>query len=307
MARSSQSGIRTDRACGASAGRRRRGSETGLASAAGGVLFLGRFRSGPMTTFPLRRVVLPVLLLPLVAAGAATPAKKEPSPDPATLPAPRRLVVPKLTGAVAIDGEFTEAVWARAAELAPFEPAAGTGRIREATTVRIWYDEAALYLGWTCADVDIQATFTARDSKFWEEEVAEFFVTRGPLARYYELQWNPLGGEFDAIIDNTLDARGVSQGIKGDWSFTAPGMRSAVKVRGTVGNSADRDHSWQVEVRIPFADLGGPAPRPGEVWRANFYRYNRTRDLPVELLSWSPPRLPGFHQPVRFGFLEFGK
>lgn len=260
-----------------------------------------------MTTSLLRLLVLPALLFPSGFALAAAPAKKEPAPDPATLPAPRRVVVPKLSGAIAIDGELSEAVWARAVELGPFEPAGGTGRARERTTVRAWYDDHALYLGWACADVDIQATFTARDSKFWEEEVAEFFVTRGPLARYYELQWNPLGGEFDAIIDNTLDARGVSQGIKGDWSFTAGGMRSAVKVRGTVGNSTDRDQSWQVEVRIPFADLGGPAPRPGDVWRANFYRYNRTRDLPVELLSWSAPRLPGFHQPVRFGFLEFGK
>ncbi len=254
-----------------------------------------------------RLLAIALSLVGAALAPAAAPPKRESAPDPATLPAPRRVVVPKLNGAVAIDGELSEAVWARAVVLGPFEPAGGAGQAREATVVRAWYDDAALYLGWICSDGDIQATFTARDSKFWEEEVAEFFVTRGPLTRYYELQWNPLGGEFDAIIDNNLDERGVSKGIKGDWSFTAAGMQSAVKVRGTVGHSADRDHSWQVEVRIPFADLGGAGPRPGDVWRANFYRYNRTKDLPVELLSWSPPRLPGFHQPVRFGFLEFGR
>src|SRR6185503_3297453 len=123
---------------------------------------------------------------------------------------------------------------------------------RESTIVRVWYDDTALYLAWTCTDTDVQATFTARDSRFWEEEVAEFFVTRQDLANYYELQWNPLGGEFDATIANELDERGVSRKFTGEWSFTAKGMKSAVKLKGTSGNSADRDESWQVEVMIPF-------------------------------------------------------
>ena len=231
----------------------------------------------------------------------------EPEIDPSALPPPQRVVVPKLAGAVVVDGELNEPMWAKAAVLGPFVPASGTGRAREATIVRVWYNDTALHLGWTCTDADIQATFTARDSKFWEEEVVEFFVTRRDLKTYFELQWNPLGGEFDAIIRNELDARGVSKKFEGDWSYTAKGMKSAVKARGTVGNSADRDEFWQVEVMIPFADLAEATPKPGEVWRANFYRFNREKDQPVEQLSWSAPILRGFHQPTRFGFLEFGR
>lgn len=245
------------------------------------------------------------MLAPLVAASAAKNA--DGASAPAVLPAPQRVVVPKLRATLAIDGELKEAVWAQAARIGPFQRADGSGAVREATLVRAWYDDTALYLGWTCTDADIQATFTARDSKFWEEEVAEFFVTPRELTRYYELQWNPLGGVFDAIIRNTLDERGVSKKFEGDWSFTAAGMKSAVKVRGTVGNSGDRDESWQVEVMIPFADLGGAVPKPGDVWRANFYRYNRDKRHPLELQSWSPPIWPGFHQPNRFGYLEFGR
>src|SRR6185436_9796799 len=173
--------------------------------------------------------------------------------------------------------------------------------------VRAWYDDTALYLAWTCTDSDIQATFTARDSKFWEEEVAEFFITPKDLSRYFELQWNPLGGVFDAIITNEMDERGVSKKFEGDWSFTAKGMKSAVKLKGTAANSSDKDEFWQVEVMIPFADLNQSSPKPGDVWRANFYRFNRGKDQPVELLSWSPTMLPGFHLPSRFGYLEFGK
>jgi hypothetical protein len=232
---------------------------------------------------------------------------EEQSPDPTNLPLPQRVVVPKLHGKIKLDGEFKEPVWAKAARLEPFYKNDGSGREREHTLVQLWYDDEALYLGWTCQDIDIQATMTARDSKFWEEEVVEFFITPKPLDRYFELQWNPLGGIFDAIITNELDARGVSKGIQGDWSYTAKGMESAVKMKGKLNGTSDKDEFWQVEVRLPFSDLGQKAPKPGEVWRANFYRFNRTKGLPVEELSWSPTLLRGFHQPTRFGYLEFGK
>jgi hypothetical protein len=111
---------------------------------------------------------------------------------------------------------------------------------------------------------------------------------------------------FDAIIDNKMDPRGISTNFTGDWSFTAKGMKSAVHLKGTTGNSNDTDEMWSAEVVLPFADLGESVPQPKAVWRANFYRFNRAKDKTPELLSWSPTRLPGFHQPARFGYLEFG-
>ena len=239
-----------------------------------------------------------VALLP--ASGADVTA------DPKSLPAPHRIVIPKLQESITVDGDLSEAAWAKAAVLSPFFQNDGSRREREKTVVRLWYDNAALYIGWTCMDSDIQATFTARDSKFWEEEVVEFFVTSATLSRYFELQWNPLGGVFDAIIDNKMDQRGVSTNFTGDWSFTAKAMKSAVKLKGTVGNSNDKDELWQVEVVLPFADLGEGTPKSKTIWRANFYRFNRAKDQSPELLSWSPTLWPGFHQPARFGYLEFG-
>jgi hypothetical protein len=247
-----------------------------------------------------------VLFATSIAASISLPAAEK-SPDPAQLPAPQRTKVPKLQGPITVDGALSEPVWQQALELAPFQRNDGSGREREATRVRIWYDDTALYLGWTCKDTDVQATLTARDSRFWEEEVAEFFVTAKDLSRYFELQWNPLGGVFDAIIKNERDGSGVSKKFEGDWSYTAKNMRSAVQLKGTPSNSNDVDEFWQVEVMIPFADLEQPTPKPGDTWRANFYRFNRAKDQAAEQLSWSPTRLPGFHQPSRFGYLEFGR
>lgn len=254
--------------------------------------------SFPLSLHRLFRVILGSVILTAHAFAADISSND--------LKLPRRIVVPKLNGKIKMDGKLNEAVWESAAVLAPFYTNDAKGPGTESTTVRFWYDSEAFYMSWVCEDSDIQATFTERDSKFWEEEVAEFFITSGNLERYFELQWNPLGGVFDAIIMNRLDEAGLSKGIEGDWSYTAEKMRSSVLVRGTVQKSSDTDERWQAEVRVPFADLNEATPKKGDVWRGNFYRFNRTEGKPAELLSWSPTRLPSFHQPSRFGYIEFG-
>ena len=244
----------------------------------------------------LAKTTVPVFV---VLGALAAPAAMQ-------LPAPKSITVPLVRATVKIDGVLDEQVWDKAPRLTPFVHHDTQAAARVTTEARIWYDESALYVGWICGDADIQATFTQRDSRFWEEEVVEFFVTPGPLDRYFELQWNPLGGTFDAIIANTLAADGQSTGIKGDWSYTAPNMTHAVKVSGSVQNSGDRDERWTVEARVPFADLKVSTPRAGDVWRGNFYRFNRDRGAEPEELSWSPTVWKGFHQPNRFGYLRFG-
>lgn len=75
--------------------------------------------------YPMRPTCVPrfafafALLSASLAPAAEAP--KGPVPDPATLPAPRRVIVPKLQGALTLDGDFNEPVWARAAVLGPFE------------------------------------------------------------------------------------------------------------------------------------------------------------------------------------------
>lgn len=249
-----------------------------------------------------------LLLIALFCLGALFPGRsQEKRPTPGSpLPAPPRILVPKLRATLSLDGNLTEPVWSKAAVISPFVKTDGSGPERDRTAVRLWYDDDALYVGWTIQDPDIQATLTARDSHFWDEEVAEFFVTPGALDRYFELQWNPLGGVFDSIINNRLDEQGRSRGFSGNSGFTAKGMRSAVVLKGTADNSNDRDEMWQVEIIIPFADLGTSTPQAKSVWRGNFYRFNRTKGQPPELLGWSPTYSPSFHQPSRFGYLEFG-
>lgn len=246
------------------------------------------------------------LTMGLPAAYPGEAGARPASSTPKALTPPNRVTVPKLGGEIKLDGVLDEAVWQKAAVLAPFLLNDGSAPGSESTEVRLWYDANNLYIGWTCQDADMLATYTQRDSELWNEEVAEFFITPQALETYFELQWNPLGTIFDALIHNRLDANGFSKSIQGDWNWTAKGMTAKVVADGTVGKPGDTDKQWQVEVILPFSDLDHPAPNPGDVWRANFYRYNRWTGDRLELLSWSPTLTKTFHEPSRFGYLEFG-
>ena len=262
---------------------------------------------------PTARSFLVLLAGTILVTGAAGPDLVAAPPTIAEtdargrIPDPLAITVPKINAKkIKVDGLLDEWPWRKAPRLTPFVQHDTMAPSRVKTEVRIWYDDEALYLGWICEDSDIQATLRKRDSKFWEEEVVEFFVTPKALDRYFELQWNPLGGTFDAIIRNKIGADGRSEKFEGDWSYTATNMTWALQVDGSVQDSSDRDEKWTVEVRIPFSDLQVRTPRRGDVWRGNFYRFNRDQGREPELLSWSPTIWPGFHQPTRFGYLRFG-
>jgi hypothetical protein len=60
-------------------------------------------------------------------------------------------------------------------------------------------------------------------------------------------------------------------------------------------------------LRIPFASLGIDPPKPGDSWRANFYRIDRSTQRGDEFMAWrlthkSPP---DFHVPSAFGRIVF--
>ncbi|MEW6236551.1 MAG: carbohydrate-binding family 9-like protein [Candidatus Omnitrophota bacterium] len=230
-------------------------------------------------------------------------------PQAAVLPVnqePKRIVIPYQEGEMKIDAVFDEPQWKQAAIISPFYLNNGTKEGTEATELRLFYDDKRLYLGWTCTDSDIQATLTQRDASLWDEEVAEAFLAPHDPCRYFELQWNPLGTIFDAIITNQVGSNGLSIKINGDHSFTAQEMKSAVIVDGKINDPNVKDKEWRVEVAIPFSDLQTKTPVLGDVWRGAFYRYNRTTRKALELLAWSPTLTPSFHEPSRFGYIEFG-
>src|ERR1051326_1444208 len=145
----------------------------------------------------------------------------------------------------------------------------------------------ALFLG----DGDgVHATYLRHDEPLWKEDVVELFLAPERPSRYFEIEVNPLGTTFDAVVDSPdLDPRTMTTCLAWPCAGLFAGVRTT-------------PHSLDVVVRVPFAALGAKAE--GE-WRANFYRIDRGGA--DEYSAWQPTmKTPAdFHVPHAFGGLNF--
>ncbi|WP_224245871.1 carbohydrate-binding family 9-like protein [Hyalangium gracile] len=168
------------------------------------------------------------------------------------------------------------------------------------TEARLAYDDANLYVSFDAEDPDIWGTLLKRDDPIYNEEVVEVFLDANADGRTYnELQVSP----HNVIFDAYFPAR--RQGMDTGWDS---GMKTAVKVRGTLDNPSDRDERWTVEMQIPFARLAevpNVAPKKGDRWRFNLYRLEHLNRRDVEGQAFSPLFVGDFHALPRFGWLTF--
>lgn len=161
---------------------------------------------------------------------------------------------------------------------------------RLATSLALYHDGECLTAVFRGEDDGVHATFLQHDEPLFKEDVVELFLAPERPSRYFEIEVNPLGTTFDAIIDSPDLDRAT---MKSDLAWTCQGLFSMVR---TTPNSLD------VLVRVPFAALGA---KPEGEWRANFYRIDR--GTPDEYTAWQPTMKtpPDFHVPRAFGGLHF--
>lgn len=143
------------------------------------------------------------------------------------------------------------------------------------------------------------ATIRERDGRLWEEEVVELFAAAGAddPRRYVEIEVNPLGTVFDALVDSPAgDRRGMSV----DPSWDCAGLVTAVEIDAALGR-------WRTRLELPWSALGSGGAMPREV-RLNLFRIERPRDgAPPEHSAWSPTFVDpaDFHRPARFASVKF--
>ena len=234
--------------------------------------------------------------LPVGAAGSV----KAPEPSPR-----HRYTVARATGPIVIDGKADEADWLKAPASEAFVETLKGEAAPERTELKALYDDQFLYVFLSGVDADVWATVTAHDDpKLWTEQAFEVLIDAdGDGATYVELQVNPRGATFDAYLPR------VGQ-VQADWES---GLKAKAVVRGTLDKADDQDEGWQVEMAIPLAAVKGRSegkvqlpPKPGDVWRANFFRTDRPRSGALRASAWSPPLRSTFHALDRFGELVFG-
>lgn len=199
-----------------------------------------------------------------------------------------RMRAPKLDGIVGQDE------WKGSATLVGFKQCLrGKGKpLYGETTVRVGYDETALYLAFECEEnvKELIVRCTGRDTGVWDDDSVDFVILPPGV---------PQDGFFHFIINAKgalYDARGKGAG-SAEWNG---------EVRIAVGRVAERN-VWTLEVSIPWKDFG-KKPESGEVWRAQFGRINPygTGDVTsTEFSSWSPTATGFNNAPLYLGVLLF--
>lgn len=161
----------------------------------------------------------------------------------------------------------------------------------QGTRITLSRTAAHLNVLFQCEDSRPWATLTQRNGPLYQEETVEVFLDPfGDLSCYFEIEVNPLNTVLDLML------RRIGRGWRKEFAWQCEGLEtSAALVPG----------GWTALLSIPFAALLPEPPKPGSIWRANFLRIDRPQNTPRELSAWSPTLRNTFHDPTRFGYLEF--
>jgi len=181
------------------------------------------------------------------------------------------------------------------------------------------WDSTALYVAARLEEPHLWATLTRRDTIIYLDNDFELFLDPdGDTHHYYELEINALGTVWDLLLE-----RPYRDGDPAVTAWDIAGLRSAVRVRGTLNDPSDRDSGWTVELAIPWEAVGVRDPAPGRRLRVNFSRVQWTLDvvdgayrkradpgtgraLPERNWVWSPQYAVNMHMPEMWGVAVLG-
>jgi len=176
---------------------------------------------------------------------------------------------------------------------------------KHATSVRLLYDDTAIYLLFVCDDTHISSQTTELNGNVCLDSCVEFFATINPEKgpHYFNFEANCCGmihlGWGPDRNNRKLIAPELAKGIQVATSVPGP----------TKEESAD-DKGWWLAAAIPFSVIAEHSgekvePKAGTVWRCNFYRCGGKTNQ--QYITWNPVAspTPDFHRPDSFGTLKF--
>ena len=211
---------------------------------------------------------------------------------------------------IAIDGKLDEASWKSAIPSPAFVDLISGEATKYNTQVKVLWDKENLYVGYVIEEPNVKGRFTERDSPIYEDNDVELFIA-GDNA-YYEFEINSLGTIYEGLFvwQSDYEKSGLSKLASLDradkklrcqefngvgftshprgkrWAFLGwdyPEAKTAVAVQGTLNKSDDIDQGWTVELAFPWKHMdilnySKPRflpPKPGDVWRMDFSRFNQ--------------------------------
>lgn len=177
----------------------------------------------------------------------------------------------KTTAPPKLDGRLDDPIWQTAAVISGFrqrEPDQGADA-SEATTVRIAYDQAHIYIGAIMTDsvpAEIRASELRRDNTLESDDTFSVLLdTYHDHRNAFVFRVNPRGTRFDALVRN--EARFYYADWDEQWT-------AAAVLTGT---------GWSVEIAIPFKILRFTGAA-SQAWGLNFERVIKRRN---EMSYWA--------------------
>ena len=178
------------------------------------------------------------------------------------------------------------------------------GKLPYDARFKMLYSPKGVYVVMTGSDRKLSATNDRDFADLWHEDVFEFFLWPDERQSVYlEYEISPLDHELAILVPN-FDH--TFMGWR-PWHYDGPRkIQKAVAVSGGPAKSGAAISGWTAEVFVPYAllkPLPNVPPRPGDHWRANFYRVDYD-EHPSTSWSWTP--VDGtFHEYEKFGTLVF--
>ena len=204
-----------------------------------------------------------------------------------------------------IDGYLDDEAWKSAAAINHLSDIRGDAFPRPSlpTEIRMLWDSTYLYVAARLYEPFINATLSQRDDIVWHENDFEVFIDPdGDGINYYEIEVNALGTLLDLQMSHPYRSGGH---FFSTWD--CPGLRHAVSVQGTVGDSTDRDTCWSIEMAIPHRALArsfDDGLKQSNVWRMNFSRVEwLTQGGSEENWVWAPTGEVNIHMPERWAYV----
>ncbi|WP_111308424.1 carbohydrate-binding family 9-like protein [Confluentibacter sediminis] len=235
---------------------------------------------------------------------------------------PKQYIAYKTAKNIVIDGDESDASWDKAQWSDAFIDIEGVNKPKYNTKVKILWDDTYFYILAKLEEPHVWATLKQRDTIiFYNNDFEVFIDPDGDTFNYYELEINALNTAWDLFINKPYREEGNV--VLNDWTLT--GLKSAVKVNGTINNPNDIDKGWVLEMAIPWAAyktsyFHDNVPRD-RFWRVDFSRVNwqhtitdgryaRKKDangkfLPEYNWVWSPMGVINMHEPEKWGYVYF--
>jgi hypothetical protein len=271
-----------------------------------------------------RRLVFACITPPALVFALGLLAAEDPAKTPAELESaahPKGYVCYRAPSPVVIDGNLKDAAWAVVPWTDAFVDIEGDKKPkpRFRTRVKMLWDDTALYIAAELEEPHIWATLKEHDSVIFRDNDFEVFLDPdGDNHLYGELELNALNTTWDLLLTKPYKDSGRAINA---WEID--GLKTAVKIDGTLNDPRDKDKGWTVEIQWSWKGLrelvnqkSTPIPpRDGDQWRINFSRvewdteivdgkYKKTN--PVEHnWVWAPQGVIDMHRPEHWGYLQF--